>query len=155
MEGSEDEADPKGRMPVAERDIMVGEPFLIDTLGTLSFTLPSSINLFTRQLNVSGIDWVEGLKKLSLNSFEIRSPISATIIEEHPIGLVLEPVLHDSVYSPSESSKSGYFLRSCTKGGSGGLGRNPAAFARARGRVSHFAKAQSRAKKDVLEGKKI
>ena len=50
MEGSEAEADPKGRMPVAERDIMVGEPFLVDALGTSSYTLPSSINLFVKHL---------------------------------------------------------------------------------------------------------
>ena len=62
-------------------------------------------------------------------------------------------MLSNPVHSPSESSDSGYFLRSCTKGGSGGLGKNPAASTRGRGKVSHFAKAQSRAKKDVLEGK--
>ena len=61
-------------------------------------------------MNVSGIDWVEGLKKLSLNSIEIRSPISATIVEEPPIGPVLELILFDSIHSPSESSDLGNFL---------------------------------------------
>ena len=155
VEGSKAEAASSGGLLVAARERRVDEPFLVSTSGTPSFSLPSLFHLFTRQLNVSGIDWVEGLKKLSLNSIEIRSPISATIVEEPPIGSVLEPVLHDSVHSPIESSDSSYFLRSCTKGGSGGLGRNPAASARGRGRVSLLAKAQSRAKKDVLEGKQI
>ena len=35
------------------------------------------------------------------------------------------------------------------------MGRNPAVSARGRGRVSHLAKAQSQAKKDVLEGKQL
>ena len=85
---------------------MVDEPFLVGTSGTPSFSLPSSFHLFTRHLNVSGIDWVEGLKKLSLNSIEIRPPISVAIVEEPPIGSVLELVLQDSVHSPTESSDS-------------------------------------------------
>ena len=62
VEGSEADVVPSGGLLVAARDRMVGEPFLVGAPGTPSFTLPSSINLFTRQLNVSGIDWVEGLE---------------------------------------------------------------------------------------------
>ena len=134
---------------------LVGEPFLVGTPGTPSFSLPSSIYLFTRHLSVFGIYWVEGLKKLSLNYIELRPPISAALVEKPPPGPVIEPVLLDSNSSPTTSSHSSYFLRSCTKGGSRGLGRNPTASARGRGRVSLLAKAQSRAKKDVLEGKQI
>ena len=140
---------------MAARERLVSEPFLVGTSGTPSFSLPSSIHLFTKHLSVSGIDWVEGLKKLSLNSIEFHPPISAAIVEEPPFGPVLEPVLPDSVSSPTESSDTRYFLRSCTKGGSGGLGRNPAVSTRGRGGVSHLAKAQSQAKKDVLEGKQL
>ena len=140
---------------MATQERLVGEPFLIASLGTPSFSLPSSIHLFTRHLNVSVLDWVEGLKKLSLNTIEIRSPISAVIVEEPPIGSVLEPVLQDSVHSPTKSSNSGYFLLSYIKGGFGGLGRNLAASARGRGRVSHLAKVQSHDKKDIMEGKHI
>ena len=140
---------------VAAQDIMVGEPFLFSAPRTPSFTLPSSINLFTRHLNVSVIDWVEGLKKLSLNSIELQPPISAAIIEKSPSGLVIEPTLPDSICSPTESSDSGYFLRSCTKGGTRGLGRNPVGATRGRGHVSHLARAQSRAKKDVQDGKQL
>ena len=58
-----------------------------------------------------------------------------------------------SPLSPSESSDSGYFLRSCSKGSSRGLGKFALPNPRGRGWKSHIAKAQSKARKDVLEGK--
>ena len=98
---------------------------------------------------------MEGLKKLSLNSIELHPPISTAIIENSPSSLVIKPTLPESVCSPTESSDSGYFLRSCTKGGTGGLGRNPVGATRGRGRVSHLARAQSHAKNDVQDGKQL
>ena len=98
---------------------------------------------------------MEGLKKLSLNSIELWPPISAAIIENSPSGLVIEPALPESVCSPTESSDSGYFLCSCTKGGTKGLGRNLVGATRGRGHVSHLARAQSHANKDVQDGKQL
>ena len=57
--------------------------------------------------------------------------------------------------SPSshpESSDSGYFLRYCSKY-IGGLGLDPGQVPKGRGRKSFMAKAQSKEKKDLLEGK--
>ena len=96
---------------------------------------------------------MEGLNKLTLKPIELRSPNSTTLFEEPPPGLVLEPILIYSAHSHTKSTDSGYFLRSRTNGTSGGLGKNPVATVRGRGRVSHLAMAQSRAKKDVMEGK--
>ena len=61
VEGNEAEVEPPGRLLVAEVVRQVGEPFLVGApfLGTSSFTLPSSINLFANHLNVSGLDWVD------------------------------------------------------------------------------------------------
>ena len=61
---------------------------------------------------------MDGLKKLSLNPLDNRSPISVARIEESPHvsyieasppGMVLEPVLHELVSpaSPTESSDLG------------------------------------------------
>ena len=159
MEGSEAEVEPPGRLLVAEVVRQVGERFLVGApfLGTSSFTLPPYIKLFANHLNVAGLDWVDGLKKLTLNPIELRSPIFAAFVEEPPPGPILEPILQDLVSpcSPIESSDLGYFLCSCTKFSSAGLGKDPLGTIRGRGRISHLVKAQSRAKKYVLEGKQI
>ena len=90
VEGSVAKVEPQGDLQIATRERMVKEPFIVGGLGTL-FSLPSSLHLFTRHLNVSVIDWVEGLKKLSLNSIELQPPISAAIIGNSPSGVVIKP----------------------------------------------------------------
>ena len=75
----------------------------------------------------------------------------------NPPGPVLEPVLQELISPcfPTESYDSSYFLCSYTKICSGGLGKYHVGIPRGRGRISLLAKAQSRAKKDVLVGKQI
>ena len=57
-------------LPVVEVVIHVDDPFSIGVplLGTSYFTLSPFINLFTKNLNLSGLDWVEGLKNLTLTT---------------------------------------------------------------------------------------
>ena len=56
LEGSVAEAEPPGELQITARERMVGEPFLVGAPSTPSFSLPLSLHLFTRHLNVSGID---------------------------------------------------------------------------------------------------
>ena len=63
-----------------------------------------------------------------------------------PIGEAMSP-------SPPDSSDSGYFLMSCFKVAFGGLGHVANLVSKGRGRKSFTVKAQSKAKKDHLEGK--
>ena len=108
-------------------------------------------------LNVSGLDWVEGLKNLSLSPQPnaLPSPISTAFVEEPPSETVLEPSFSKSSPISTESSDSGYLIRSCSKRNHGGLGKDSVGTSKGRGRKSHLAKAQSRARMDLLEGKQI
>ena len=96
----------------------VGKPFLfgVPLPGTSSFSLSPSINLFANNLNVLGLDWVGGLKNLTLssNTLELMSPISATCIEEPPSVSMLEPFLLEQFPPcfPPESTDSGYLVSS-------------------------------------------
>ena len=56
VEGSVAEAEPPGELQIVAWERMVGEPFLVGAPSTPSFSLPSSLHLFTRHLNVFGID---------------------------------------------------------------------------------------------------
>ena len=102
---------------------------------------------------------MDGIKNLTLSSqpLELPSPISAACIEEPPLDSVLEPIVVEvySLSSPHGSIDSGYFLCSCTKGSSEGLGKATVETPRGRGRISHFAKAQTKTRKDLLDGKKL
>ena len=75
---------------------------------------------------------------------------------EEPSIAVLEPdpeiLPEESCPSPSDSTDSRYFLRSCKKPSSG-LGKVSSPARRGRGRKTNLFKAQSRAKEDLLEGK--
>ena len=156
MEVSEAEHKPLVGLPVVEVIRQVGKPFLfgVPLPSTSSFSLSLSINLFANNLNVSGLDWVGGLKKLTL-PLELLSPISVACIEEPPSVSVLEPFLLEQFPPcfPPESTDSGYFLCSCTKGPYEGLGKAIVGTPRGSGRISHFEKAQTRARTDLLEGK--
>ena len=82
-------------------------------------------------------------------------PDSFPAVEE-PSTVVLEPdpesLPEESCTSPSESTDSVYFIRSCLKPPSG-LGKVSSPVRRDRGRKTNLFKAQSRAKEDLLEGK--
>ena len=149
VEVSKAEDKPLVGLPVAEVVRQVGEPFLfgVPLPGTSYFSLSLSINLFANNLNVSGLDWVGGLKNLTLSSnpLELLSPIYVACIEEPPFVSVLEPFLLEQFPPcfPPESTDSGYFLHFCTKGPFGGLGKATVRTPRGRGRISHFEKAQT------------
>jgi len=82
----------------------------------------------------------------------------ASVLEDSPFVLI-EPDpgdSHDADYqSPSESQDSGYFLRSCKKAISSGLGKSSPPARKGRGRKSNLHKAQSRARVDLMEGKQL
>ena len=75
-------------LPVVEVVRLVDDPFLkgVPFLGTSSFTLSPSINLYTNNFNLSGLDWVEGLKNLTVTTQpkEDSLPISVAFLEEFP-----------------------------------------------------------------------
>ena len=104
-----------------------------------------------------GMDWVEKLKILTNTTqpLAVSTLVSAALLGEPPQILVHDPI-DDGVVSPLSppgSLDSGYFLWSCTKVASGGLGKQSNQTLRGRGRKSFIAKAHSRARKDLLEGK--
>ena len=152
--------------------------------GISTFSLSPSINLLLNQCNLVGLDWVEGLKNLTLSgpsevgflpSVEDRAGVSSSLVNEFkepsrdPLTdftiktagppIILEPDLgkgkEDPDSSSPEDSESGYFLRSCKKKTGGGLGKDPLPVRKGRGRTSNFSKAQSRAKNDLREGKQL
>ena len=58
--------------------------------GTSTFTLSSLINLFTSNLNLSGMDWVEKLKILTNTTqpLAVSTLVSAALLGEPPQILV-------------------------------------------------------------------
>ena len=162
VEVSEAEDDPPVGLLVAEVVRQVEEPFLIRAPfpSTSSFTLSSSINLSTNQLNVSGFDWVDGIKNLTLSSqpLELSSPIPTACIEEPPSVSALEPFLLKQSHSCSPLNQMTQYISfiHVLKGLLGGWGKPLLGLLR-RGddRMSHFTKAQPRERKDLLAGKKI
>ena len=146
-DGSDAEEEHPVVLPMVEVVRYVGDPFLFGDFipGISSFTLSPSINLFTNQLNVSGLDWVEGLNNLTLSSqpLDFSSPKSTAILREPPQDSTLESneVEVLSPCSPPKSTDSGYFICSCTKGTSGGLGKATLEPPKGRGMISYIAKA--------------
>ena len=145
-------------VPVVVDDGPVGDAMLeVQLPYTSSFSLSPLIYLFTNCLNFCGMEWVEKLKNLTITSQTLveSTPISDALLGEP--SLVLAPVLSEeeviSLLAPTESSDSGYFLQSCTKGTPRGLGKSSPPIIRGRGRRSYIAKAYSKARKDVMEGK--
>lgn len=167
-------------VPVPQReDVPRGH----DIPSISSFSFPPSVNLFLNTVTILGHDWVEGLHNLSLSGSsgpsEPRNCLSIlgeedlapniplldlsladfpTVLEDTPLVLVdLDPGdTHEEDYqSPSESQDSGYFLCSCKKAISSGLGKSSPPARKGHGRKSNLHKAQSRAKVDLLEGKQL
>ena len=152
--------------------------------GTSTYSLSPSINFLLNQCTLVGLDWVEGLKNLSISGPSIfgylpsvvdRAGASTILVDDvsEPIHELSSANTHlledppnilepnpgkgavDPGYSSPETSESGYFLQSCNKKPGGGLGKDPVPVRKGRGRISHFSKAQSRAKNDLREGKQL
>lgn len=135
---------------------LLGNPFQ----GSYSIPLSLSIKFFLNHVSLFGMDWVEGLKNLSLSSRPPRTSNSLPIFlvasfEGLPISLDPDPTVAemDPNLSPLDSSDFGYFLRSSAKKASGGLGKGKNPTSKGRGRKLYLAKAQSKAKLDLQDGK--
>jgi len=87
----------------------------------------------------------------------VTSPVDCTSALGVPPHVLIDPDPGDSLdegpLSLSDSLESGYFLRSCKKASSAGLGKSAPPGRKGRGRKSNLQKAQSRARVDLLEGK--
>ena len=146
-------------LPAVEVGILVGLQILkeIPFSGISSFSLSPSLNLFANNVTLSGLDWVEGLKNLTISSqlTPATLPISTIYLEESLIPVKPNPIIDDINYplSPLDSLDSRYFLRSFSKTTSEGLGKDTNMASKGRGRKTFISKAQSKAKKDLLEVK--
>ena len=154
-------------------------PAMESLLAGTSSSVPSpSLTVFTNILNLSGMDWMgKKLKNLTLSPlpFVSSTPFSAAYVEAlDPPSPLVEPspssddiVVEDipSSFFPVfnengppfslSSPDSVYFLRSGKKVLPGGLGKVPHLVPRGRGRTSFLAKAHSRARRDLHEGKQL
>jgi len=87
----------------------------------------------------------------------VSPPVDCTSVVGVLPHVLIDPDPGDSsdegLLSPSDSLESGYFLRSCKKASSAGLGKSAPPGRKGRGRKSYLQKAQSRARVDLLEGK--
>ena len=83
-------------LPVVEVVKQVDDPFLkgVPFLGISSFTLSLSINLYAKFFNLSGLDWVEGLKNLIITTQpkEVSLPISDALLGDPPSVMVPESI---------------------------------------------------------------
>jgi len=149
--------------------------------GISSFTIPPSVNFFMNFATFLGHDWVEGLRNLYISGLSgppsffplgpselapgpstdslalTKDPSQVPFLPEDSVFLEPDPgdPLEEGYLSPTESMDSGYFLHSCKKPSSAGLGKSHSPVRKGRGRKSNFHKAQSRAKVDLLEGKQL
>ena len=152
--------------------------------GNSSFSFSPSLSLIINQCSLAGLDWVAGLKNLSLSGLPCEgftsSGVNRVKVSEALEGIPVEPsaspssdfapLLSDLSLAPEpdpgrgggaallsspESSESGYFLRSSLKKSGGGLGKDQQPVRKGRGRISHLSKAQLRAKADLREGKQL
>ena len=83
------------------------------------------------------------------------TPSTTAILEEVPPLPLVNAEIKDGPPTQPTSFVSGYFLRSGKKNPLGGLGKYSLPVSRGRGRKSFLAKAQSRAQKDLTEGKQL
>jgi len=125
--------------------------------GNFSPPGTQSFNFFLNNVSITNLDWVEGLKNMSLAS-DLPStshhplPIAGPALELNPTSSMPVALIQDPS-SPHSSSDSGYFLRSSLKKPMGGLGKGLSPIKKGRGRESFLAKAQSKAITDLREGK--
>jgi len=152
--------------------------------GITKLSLSPSINFMLNQCTMVGLDWMEGLKNLSISGpteegfvaslggrggdLKLKvgsvtepnvepSASKAFLIEEAPPILEPDPGIEaEGMADPSPANdEAGYFLRSRTKKGEGGLGKDPPSVRRGRGRISNLSKAQSKAVRDLRDGKQL
>ena len=84
----------------------------------------------------------------------VSTPSTAASLEEVPPLPMVVAEIEDEPPTQPTSATTGYFLRS-GKNHLGGLGKDSLPVPRGRGRKSFLAKAQSRAQKDLSEGKQL
>jgi len=143
-------------------------------MGTPSISLNAAFNVFVNRFSVLNLDWVGGLRPFTMEDpsghyisstipppldgmashVESEAPVVAILEGPHREGSFVEEIDTPSP-SPDESSDSGYFLRSCKKTSSGGLGKVFPPARSKRGRKSNLHKAQARARMDVVDGKQV
>ena len=82
-------------------------------------------------------------------------PFSATLVEVVNTSSPVPALIDNGSLKPHTSTDSGYFLRSGKKVITGGLGKDYHPVSRGRGRTSFLAKAQTRARRDLHEGKQL
>jgi len=156
-----------------------GMPSSSRTPGT-SFSplaLNPSLNLFFSSVSIDGLDLAISLRNfmISLGPLSHQPPLSLlpdNILEKAPdipeVNLLSDVSLDLASSSPVpfsselelglssvEGSDSGYFLRSCRKPTSGGLGKGSEPSRPGRGRKSLLSKAQTKAKMDLVSGKQL
>jgi len=143
-------------------------------LGTPTFSLNAAFNVFVKRFSVMNLDWVEGLRTLTIEdpsglikNFSLTPPSDGLVTHpeaEAPVlalieGPPREGSINEEIVTPplsqDESSDSGYFLRSCKKISNGGLGKDIPPARSKRGRKSNLHKAQSRARMDLVDGKQL
>ena len=82
-------------------------------------------------------------------------PFSVAFVEVVNTSSPVPVLIDNGSHKPHTSSDSGYFLQSGKKVITGGLGKDYHPVSRGRGRTSFLAKVQSRAWKDLPEGKQL
>jgi len=167
-------AAPDGVLPLAIVPVSTEPATEPTNMGIPSFSLSAVFNLFVNHFSVMNLDWVEGFRALNIEdpsghikNFPLIPPSdgmeSHLDVEAPVLALVEGPSREDSFIeevvtpplSQDESSDSGYFLRSCKKSSNGGLGKDILPARSKRGRKSNLHKAQSRARKDLVDGKQL
>jgi len=143
-------------------------------LGTPTFSVNAIFNVIVKHFVAMNLDWVEGMRNLSIEDptghfnnlpintltdgpvthLEAVTPVLA-VIEGPPGEELISEKIATPPHSQDESSDSGYFLRSCKKISTGGLGKDLPQARNKRGRKSNLHKAQSRARLDLVEGKQL
>jgi len=167
-------AAPDGLLPLAIVPVSTEPATDPSNLGIPTFSLSAAFNLFVNQFSVMNLDWVAGFRALNFEdpsglfkNFPLNTPsdgLDSNVDVEAPVlALVEGPTREESLIkevvtpplSQDESSDSGYFLRSCKKSSNGGLGKDILPARSKRGRKSNLHKAQSRARRDVVDGKQL
>ena len=99
----------------------------------------------------------EKLRNLAISPLPLveSTPSTAAILEEIPINSLDPAEIEEGSPNLATTAFSSYFLSSGTKIHPGGIGKDSLPMSRGRGRKSFMAKAQSRAQKDLSEGKQL
>ena len=151
--------------------------------GISSLTLTPNVNLIMKNVSFFGLDWIEGLRKLSLSGRTVpplphhvpfltaedelgKDSSFAPVLTERvsdPFPVLEEPpssMLESEPKSPPEEScpspsesTESIHFLRSSTKTVSGLGKVSSPVRRSRGRKKNLSKAQSRAREDLLEGK--